>query len=521
MGTPIADCNVSHDIFRGQNHVNAYSVFVIVFITLSSAAYGYAAANIATTLTQPSFQNYMGLLTNPNASAITGTINGIYQAGAVFGALLAGWMSDRFGRKVTAAVGNAVILVSGALLTGSVNPAMFIVFRFFNGLGSFLIQNSVPVWIAELAPPRIRGAVADAHALLMLFGYCVASFVGLGFYFVPGENQWRGIVGIQMVLPSIILCGIYWMPESPRYLLSRDRTEQAWDIVKRLHATKNDPGSDEFAAREYYQMRKQIELDCRFRTSYWGIFTNPSLRKRALMTIFLEFSIYSCGVLVILNYGSVVWASLGFDTVQILGFQAGFQSIGFVTNALSMLWVDRVPRHWFISLGLGACAILMAIEAGLQRFYLGGTNRGGLIACATIIMIFQATFCAFLDGPTYFYITEIWPSYARSQGLALAMCTFALTNLMWLEAAPYAFEAIGWKFYTIFIIVPAIASVVVMSAYHDTRHKPLEEIAALFGDADQVVVYQQELDGKGIPLEELGSSSGKEVAGVQQIENVA
>ncbi|KAF7516073.1 hypothetical protein PCG10_002472 [Penicillium crustosum] len=515
----MADRNFAN-LSRAQNHVNVYSIVVIGFITLSSAAYGYAAANIATTLTQPSFQEDMGLVNNPNASAITGTINGIYQAGAVFGAFLAGWMSDRFGRKLTAAVGNAIIIVSGALLTGSVNPSMFIVFRLFNGLGSFIIQNSVPVWIAELAPPRIRGAVSDAHALLMLFGYCIASFVGLGFYFVPGENQWRGIVGIQMVLPTIVLCGIYWMPESPRYLLSRDRTEEAWEVVKRLHADKNDLDTHEFATREFYQMRKQIELDIRFRTSYWGIFTNTSLRKRAIMTIFLEFSIYSCGVLVILNYGSVVWASLGFDTVQILGFQVGFQSIGFVTNALSMLWVDRVPRHWFISFGLAVCAVLMAIEAALQRFYLGSTNRGGLIASATIIMLFQATFCAFLDGPTYFYITEIWPSYARSQGLALAMCTFALTNLMWLEAAPYAFEAIGWKFYTIFIVVPAIAAVIIIFTYHDTRHKPLEEIAALFGDANQVAVYQQELDRKEIPMEDMEVEPRKETAEIQEVENV-
>lgn len=108
-------------------------------------------------------------------------------------------------------------------------------------------------------------------------------------------------MGIQMVLPTIILCGIYWMPESPRYLLSHDRTEEAWEIVKRLHAVKDNSGADESATREFYQMRKQIELDRRFRTSYWGIFMNTSLRKRAFMTIFLEFSIYSCGVLVILS----------------------------------------------------------------------------------------------------------------------------------------------------------------------------------------------------------------------------
>lgn len=215
-----------------------------------------------------------------------------------------------------------------------------------------------------------------------------------------------------------------------------------------------------------------------------------------------------------------MWQNLGFDTVQVLGFQVGFQFTGLVTNALSTIWVDRMPRHWFISFGLGACASLMAAEAALQRFYLGGTNRAGLIACSTIIILFQATFCAFLDGPTYFYITEIWPSYARSQGLALAMCTFALTNVIWLEVAPYAFQVIGWKFYTIFIVVPAVAAVTVFFTYHDTRRMPLEEIAALFGDENQVVVYQQELDTRSIPLEEIDSKFGKVTAGIEDVENV-
>lgn len=75
MNTAMADRNFAN-LSRAQNHVNVYSIVVIGFITLSSAAYGYAAANIATTLTQPSFQDDMGLINNPNASAITGTING-------------------------------------------------------------------------------------------------------------------------------------------------------------------------------------------------------------------------------------------------------------------------------------------------------------------------------------------------------------------------------------------------------------------------------------------------------------
>lgn len=133
-----------------------------------------------------------------------------------------------------------------------------------------------------------------------MFGYALACYVGLGFYFVSGDNGWRGPLGLTMVLPAINLSGLYWMPESPRYLLAKDRVEEAWAIVKRLHSPEHG-GDHEFAKREFYQMRKQIEIDTKLATSYWGIFTTPSLFRRAWTTMLLEFCLMSSGVLVILS----------------------------------------------------------------------------------------------------------------------------------------------------------------------------------------------------------------------------
>jgi MFS family permease len=156
------------------------------------------------------------------------------------------------------------------------------------------------MWVAELAPPKIRGIMVDVHAVLMMVGYTSASYVGLGFYFVSGKNQWRGPIGLTMALPFIILCGIYWMPESPRYLLAKGHKQKAWKIVHRLHSSPHDP-EDEFARREFYQMRQQIEHDITLSTSYLDLFIKPSLRKRTLITIFLEFCLMSSGILVVLS----------------------------------------------------------------------------------------------------------------------------------------------------------------------------------------------------------------------------
>lgn len=133
----------SHRKQKGPNKMEAparrpytwKTVLIIIAVSWGSAAYGYAGSIIATTLGQPSFIKYMGLDTAPNAAALIGTMNGLFYTGGFIGTAFIGRLSDRYGRKFSLILGTSIILVSNALLAGSVNVPMFIVFRFFQGLG--------------------------------------------------------------------------------------------------------------------------------------------------------------------------------------------------------------------------------------------------------------------------------------------------------------------------------------------------------------------------------------------------
>jgi hypothetical protein len=169
-------------------------------------------------------------------------------------------------------------------------------------------------------------------------------------------------------------------------------------------------------------------------------------------------------------------------------------------NATAMLFVDRVKRNRLMSFGFASCCICLILEAALQKTYLGSDNKAGLASCAAMLFLFVTFYSLALDGPTYFYIAEIWPTHLRSQGLAMGIGVLSATNIVWLQAAPTAFKTIGWKFYIFFIFFSAVGSVVAFFLFPDTLHKPLEEIAALFGDEELVVLYQRDLDQTQIPM---------------------
>jgi len=130
----MAEIEISAPV-RERRQFNLYTVFVVGFICMGSATFGYSASVLSTGLTLPSFQRHFHLDTASNKEAIEGAMNSLYFTGGFFGAICSGWMCKAFGRKVSVIAGALLVLVSGALLAASVNSAMFIVFRVFNGWG--------------------------------------------------------------------------------------------------------------------------------------------------------------------------------------------------------------------------------------------------------------------------------------------------------------------------------------------------------------------------------------------------
>ncbi|EXJ90151.1 hypothetical protein A1O3_03220 [Capronia epimyces CBS 606.96] len=477
-----------------QSHYSTKMVLAVTGISMGAISYSYAGSIVGTTLGQPSFIQYMGLATNPNAEGLIGTVVGLFYAGGVFGALLNTYLADSLGRRWTTAIGSIILVISTGCLAGSVNIAMFIVFRFFVGMGAYMLYLTTPLWVTELVPPRGRSILVGIVGLGGVVGYVLAAYVGVGFFYYDSKQaaQWRAPLAIGCLPPLLLLAFLPWLPESPRFLLQKDRTEQAWAIVQDLHATAAD-SQHEYAQAEFFQMRKQHELDASLDGSWIAILRRRSYLRRAAIAFFLPVMLYSTGNLVVTTYAASVFAQLGYDAGASLQLLAGLYVGAIVGNLISLTYVDRVPRHKMLAGGVVAVTIIISIETALQATYLGTGNKSGLGATAAFLFLFLIFFNLFLEAISWYYASEIFPTHLRSKGMTLGVIGFCLVDILWLELAPTAFATIGWKYYLVFICVSVVSAAFIFFTFPNTLHMPLEEVAKLFGDDDLVAVYQRDI----------------------------
>jgi sugar porter (SP) family MFS transporter len=495
-----------------------YNIFMILLMSLGSIGYGYNASIIATTLAQPSFIRYFELDTRPDGTELIATTNGLYQAGGFLAVFSVSWLADRWGRRFAIGVSALLNLISGAGLTGSVHIGMFIFFRFLAGAGAFMIVAAVPIWMNEVVPPSVRGVLVDCHCVGLLIGYTSATVVGYGFFHLPADNNggWRGPLSFQCLPVALLLMGIYWMPESPRWLISQDRIEEAEKVLNKLHAPEE-------ARIELQQIRTAIDVDRHLEKSWWSMFSKRSYRKRSFLAMGMAASIQTSGILVVNNYGPTIYGSLGFDTNKQLIYQIGWCCTALGTGIMSFFIIDRFRRPTLLSLGVGGCASCLVILCALIGKYasspekLENPNRTALNAAVGMIYLLTAFYQLGLDGVQFAYLGELFPNQIRAKGMVLGIATICGMNIMWLQTAPIAFQEVGWKFYICFFVPGLIAATIIWFYFPDTLGVPLEEVAKLFGDHDELFGSEAIAQEKSRNSEEFGKqdiSSHVETASV-------
>lgn len=310
-----------------------------------------------------------------------------------------------------------------------------------------LMATVTPMYLSEVSSPCARGWLVGHHAIFLIFGYMLSSWIGFGVYF--SENKtfgWRFPLAFQVVPPLVLLLGSHWVPRSPRWLMSKGHKEEAWSILVRLRQSPTDP-EDIVAREEFYQIEKQLQLDSEKLAAYGGspwraVLQKKSYRKRMIIGVMTQWGAEFGGPLIIAsynhsdkevelpeakghpnNYAVILYTSLGQTGYMPLLLSAlWLTTAGLIYNPGGAWLHDKVnSRRKMYMTGFIGIVITTSIYAAMISLYAGTNNKAGNaigVLFMFLYLAFQGTFC---NTTMYLYVAEIFPTEIRSIGIGFSL----------------------------------------------------------------------------------------------------
>ncbi|ORE08852.1 general substrate transporter [Rhizopus microsporus var. microsporus] len=449
--------------------------------------FGYDQGVMSGVVANDLFLNTMG---NPD-SALVGAIVALYEIGCMFGALSTGRIGDWLGRRKTIRLGCLILCIGAILQTAAVNAGMMIVARIITGVGNGMNTATIPVYQAELSPPKSRGSHVAFEASLLTIGVAVAYWLEYGLYFVQGEFAWRFPLAFQMVFAIILGLASFILPESPRWLQAHGHEEECKKVLARLWSDCDTTHPRCIA--EWEEIRDGIELERREGiSSYVELFKKGKMnnRYRVLLGMGGQLIQQFGGINVISYYLADVFKQAGMSTEKAM-LMAGVDSFVYFAGAVTPIFtIERLGRRWLMYAGLIGQAITLLIVGGgeyiVQRdqALYGTLNGPASKAVIAFVMLYTFVFGAAWLGLAWLYPSEIFSTGLRAKGNSMSTAANWLGNFVVAMIAPVLFEYAKYWTFLMFGILNVIFLIPIYFFYPETMGKSLEEIEVLFATED-------------------------------------
>ncbi|WP_182530089.1 sugar porter family MFS transporter [Dokdonella fugitiva] len=335
--------------------------------------------------------------------------------GAAVGAAAAGWMSNALGRKRSLQLGAALFVVGSLLCGMAPSPSSLIVARFVLGLAIGLAAFAAPLYLAEVAPEDTRGAMISLYQLMITIGILVAFLSDTAFSY---SGSWRWMLGI-IALPGILfLLGLVLLPDSPRWLLMRNRREEALQVLARL---RRDP---QLVAREAADIEEQLRTP----QTGWRLFLeNANFRRSVFLGIMLQLVQQFTGMNVVMYYAPRIFHDMGYDTASQMWFTAIVGATNVLATFIAIAWVDRWGRKPILYVGFAVMALGLGVVGTLMDGGIAG--RAQQLVAVGMLLLFIVGF-AMSAGPLIWVLcSEIQPLKGRDFGIACSTVTNWIANM--------------------------------------------------------------------------------------------
>ncbi len=380
--------------------------------------------------------------------------------GCMIGAGAAGTISDRLGRKRVLLTA-AVLYVVSAVLAGLPRTlTQLVVARFVGGLAVGVSSMVSPMYIAEIAPARIRGALVTLNQMAIVTGILLA-YLACGLLVDVGPNNWRWMFASAAVPALGLLAALTYVPESPRWLAKQGLSRRAFDVLARV-------GGAAHAENELAEIRESLRRES---GSLRELFA-PGLRVALLIAVVLAVLGQISGINAVIYYGPRIFQQAGF--VQKADSVWATVPIG-VTNMIvtvvSLVIIDRIGRRPLLAIGTAGMAVSMVL-AGL----LMGSGTIHAAAKVAIILLYVASFGLGVGGVVWVVIAEIFPNKVRGRGVAIATVAVWGACLAVAQTFPILQELLHERVFFIYAALAAMMCAFVLAFVPETKGRSLEEI---------------------------------------------
>ncbi len=477
--------------------INPYVLLLTLIATLGGLLFGYDTAvingavdSLKVYFIDPRFAD----LTNPAqanaANSLLGFVVSSALIGCIIGGLLGGWVSTNIGRKRGLIIAAVLFLISALGASAPEFPfaaighggpsymANFVFYRILGGIGVGLASMLSPMYIAEIAPPKIRGNLVAWNQFAIVFGMLVIYFVNFGISKSGSGDAWLNVIGwrymfLSGAIPAVLfLVLLFLVPETPRFLMLKGDEAGARAVLAKLV-------TPEEGAKELSEIRASLSEHHSGKLFSFGAMV---VIIGIMLSVFQQF----VGINVVLYYASDIFKGMGMNTNASLFQTIIVGAINLTFTTVAIFTVDRFGRRPLQIIGALIMAAAM-ISLG-TAFWLGGEGMLALVS----MLVYTAGFAVSWGPVTWVLLSEIFPNQIRGKAMALAVAMQWIANYLvsWtfpiLDKNPYLVEHFKHGFsYWIYGVMSMFAALFMWKFVPETKGRTLEQMEAIWRGAGE------------------------------------
>lgn len=397
--------------------------------------------------------------------------------GAAIGALVGGRVADRFGRRRTIVVLAVVFFIGAVASAISPTYGVFLASRFVLGLAVGGASVTVPVYLGEIAPFEKRGGVVSRNELMIVSGQFLAFLFNaiIGNIWSAHADVWRYMLTIAAVPAIVLFIGMLRLPESPRWLLLKGRSDEALAVLRSVR-------SPERAEAEHAEVAALIEEERELTAGYsaWAeIRSQPWIRRLILIGMGIAAFQQLTGINSMQYYGTQVLEQAGFERDSALTFNVLIGVISIVAMLIALPLLNRFSRRGMMLFGFTGILVSHVLVG-----YFGLALPEGDPARAWVLLVCILLFVGLMQGTlgplAWLMLSEIFPLRLRGLAMGLAVLVLWVTNAIISLSFPSLVASLGFGTFLLFAFVAALALLFIAVAVPETRGRTLEELEEQF-----------------------------------------